>query len=197
MMREEQPMSSIADDAFQRHPFTVREYYRMAEVGILMPGERVELIEGEIIDMPPIGSRHAGTVNHLSYLLRDAAADSAIVQVQNPVRLSEYTEPEPDIALLLPRADFYKSAHPGPGDVLLVIEVAETTLVFDRTIKAPLYARHGIPEYWIVDLEGGRLERYREPHELAYAVVDRPELEEPLAPVGLPGLAIDLGSLFE
>ncbi|HUF73627.1 MAG TPA: Uma2 family endonuclease [Gammaproteobacteria bacterium] len=190
-------MSTIADDTFNRHPFTVTDYYRMAEVGILIPGERVELIEGEIIDMPPIGSRHAGTVNHLSRILQRAVGDNAIVQVQNPIRLSEYSEPEPDIALVLPRVDFYKSAHPGPGDVLLVIEVADTTLVYDRTIKAPLYARHGIPECWIVDVEGRKLERYRAPHELTYVLVDRPDLGETIAPAALPNVGVGLGALFE
>jgi Uma2 family endonuclease len=196
MISPEQPMSTIADDTHRRHTFTVRDYYRMAEAGILPADARVELIEGEIIDMPPIGSRHAGTVTHLSTILQNALDNGAIVQVQSPVRLSEYSEPVPDIALLRPRADFYKSAHPSPRDVLLIIEVADTTRRYDQTIKAPLYARHGIFEYWIVDIGQRQLERYREPHDLAYGRVDRPGIQEPIAPAGLPRRALDFGPVF-
>jgi Uma2 family endonuclease len=104
-------MSTIADHSFRRHAFTVKDYYRMAESGILSADARVELIEGEIIDMPPTGSRHAGTVDHLASILRAAVDDRANVRVQHPIALGEFSEPEPDIALVRPRADFYKSAH--------------------------------------------------------------------------------------
>ena len=189
-------MSTTADAILRRHPFSVQDYYRMAETGILRADARVELIEGEIIDMPPIGSRHAGTVNQLSRILQKSVGERAIVQVQNPVRLSESSEPEPDISLLYPRADFYKSAHPASSDVLLIIEVAETTLAYDRSVKAPLYARSGIPEYWIIDLEHGQLERYREPHELTYARVDRPAVDRPIALEALPELQLEIGAIF-
>jgi Uma2 family endonuclease len=189
-------MSTKADDAFRRHVFTVSDYYRMAQAGILRPEARVELIEGEIIDMPPIGSRHAGTIDHLSGILREQAAGLALVRVQHPVALSDYSEPEPDIALVQPRTDFYKSAHPGPDDVLLIIEVADTTLRLDRKIKAPLYARHGIPEYWVIDLERDELERYRDPHEVTYARIDRPDVSAPLALVAAPTLQLRVGAVF-
>jgi Uma2 family endonuclease len=118
----------------------VADYYRMAEVGILAPDARVELIDGEIIDMPPPGSSHAGTVDYLLSVLGTAARDRANLRVQSPVRLSEYSEPQPDLALLRPRAE----------DVLLIVEVAANSLRFDRKKKVPLYARHGIPEVWLL-----------------------------------------------
>lgn len=188
-------MPTIADKTFRRHTFTVADYYRMADTGILGPEARVELVDGEIIDMPPIGSQHAGTVRQLSRILQNAVSDRAMLLIQDPVSLNEYSEPEPDIALLRPRADFYKSVHPSAADVLLIIEVAETTLRYDRQIKAPLYARHGIAEYWIVDLEGRRLLRHRDPHEVTYALVDEPSLSERIAPGAMPGLQLDLGPI--
>lgn len=117
--------------------FNVHEYHRMAEAGILDPTERVELIEGEIVRMAVIGSRHASCVKRLNRLLTPLVGDRALVQIQDPVRLSEISEPEPDVALLRPRADDYASAHPGPADVLLLIEVADTTEGLDRTVKGP------------------------------------------------------------
>lgn len=188
-------MTTIADETIRRHTFTVAEYYRMADTGILGPEARVELVDGEIIDMAPIGSRHAGTVEHVASILRAATGDHADVRVQHPIALDEFSQPEPDIALVRPRADFYKSAHPSAADVLLIIEVAETTLRYDRQIKAPLYARHGIGEYWIVDLEGRRLLRHRDPHEVTYALVDEPSLSERIAPGAMPGLQLDLGPI--
>src|SRR5688572_9639529 len=120
----------------------------MADAGVLRPGDRVELLGGEIVEMTPIGSAHAGCVNTLTRLLVRLAGDRAVVHVQNPIRLSRFDESQPDVALLRPRPDLYRSAHPGPADVLLVVEVAEASLGFARDVKAPLYARAGIPEVW-------------------------------------------------
>jgi Uma2 family endonuclease len=153
----------------------------MAEAGILRPDAHVELIEGEIIDMAPIGSRHAGVVEQLASILRAAAGDSAMVRTQQPVSLGDRSEPEPDLAVVRARSDFYKLAHPGPADVFLLIEVAEASLQYDTTIKIPLYARHAIPEVWIIDLEGGRTVRYREPQQGRYGHVDHPPVNAPLA----------------
>jgi Uma2 family endonuclease len=139
---------------FPRHRFTVDEYHRMGEIGLLHPDLRVELIEGEIIDMTPIGPDHVGTVNYLTAVLSGPLRAKAIVQVQGPVRLSNITEPEPDLLVLLSRDDFYRSRLPAPGDVVLAIEVAKTSLRFDRQVKLPLYARAGMPETWIVDISG-------------------------------------------
>ena len=139
-------MSSAAYDIFQRHRLTVAEYHRMGDTGIFSPEARVELIEGEVIDMPPIGSLHAGTVSYLVEVLRPACGGWAIVRTQNPVFLDLRSEPQPDVALLRPRPDFYRNAHPTPTDVFLIVEVADTTLAYDTQIKLPLYARHGVPE---------------------------------------------------
>jgi Uma2 family endonuclease len=146
-----------------RRRFTVAEYHKMAEAGILSEDDRVELLEGEIVAMSPIGSRHAGLVNRLTRLFSQRAGDQVIVSVQNPIRLGEHSEPHPDLALLRPRADFYASSHPGPEDVLLIVEVADTSAAVDREVKVPLYARWGVPEVWVVDLGGERVEVYRQP----------------------------------
>ncbi len=128
-----------------RRPFTVAEYHRMAEAGVLGEDDRVELLEGEIVQMTPIGSRHAACVARLTHLFVDRLQGRAQVNVQNPVHLSERSEPQPDLALLRPRPDFYARAHPGPADVLLLVEVAETSSDVDWTVKIPLYAGAGVP----------------------------------------------------
>lgn len=142
--------------------FSVAEYHQLADVGILKEDDQVELIQGEIIQMSPIGPKHAGNLDRLVRFLTLLLKESAIVRPQNPVRLSNISEPEPDIAILRPREDFYTSAHPGPEDVLLVIELSETTLQYDQEVKLPLYAAAGIPEYWIVDLQANRVLVYRD-----------------------------------
>ncbi len=148
--------------------FTVSEYYQMAQAGIFSEDDHVELLEGEIIQMSPIGSRHAACVDRLARLFFERVGRQVIVRVQNPVRLSDYSEPQPDLALLKPRADFYSSEHPKPQDVLLVIEVCETSAEFDRSVKLPLYAQAGIPEVWLVDLSHERIEVHRKPSAQAY-----------------------------
>jgi len=141
-------MSAVLQTEVRRHRLTVDDFHRMGEAGILRADERVELIDGEVIDMAPIGSNHAGTVGFLAKRLERAVGDSAVVFVQNSLLLTASSEPQPDIMLLKPRTDFYRSAHPHPEDVLLIVEVADTTLAYDRDIKVPLYARHAIPEAW-------------------------------------------------
>jgi Uma2 family endonuclease len=189
-------MSHVATESPRRHRLTVEDYYRMGEAGILRPDERAELIDGEIIDMPPPGSLHAGTVNQLLELLYRATGGSAMIRVQNPVRLDRYSEPQPDLTLLRPRADFYKSAHPQPSDVLLMIEVADTSLRFDRDVKAALYARHAVPEFWLIDVRNAQLTRYRQSEDSAYGRVDHPDLGAPLEIAALADVRIDLGTLF-
>jgi Uma2 family endonuclease len=158
---------SVPPSVPRRH-FTVDEYYCMAKAGVLREDERVELLDGEIIEMSPIGGRHAGCVDDLGEWFIVRLVGRARVRVQNPVRLSSGSEPEPDIALVRPRPDRYRRGHPGPGDVLLIIEVADTTLDYDRDTKLPFYAAAGIPEVWIWDLNGERVLVYREPHEGQY-----------------------------
>jgi Uma2 family endonuclease len=150
-----------------RRVFTVSEYERMGGAGILGEDDHVELIEGEIITMSPIGGRHAACVKRLNRLLSAALGQAVIVSVQDPIRLGEFSEPQPDVALLRPRADFY-TEHPTPTDVLFVLEVAETSLAYDRDVKLPLYARAGIPEAWLVDLAAETIWQYTRPENGAY-----------------------------
>jgi len=179
-----------------RRRLDVGAYYKMAEAGILTPNDRVELIDGEIFDMVPIGSAHAGKTVRLNRLFARAAADGlALVSIQSPLRLDAYNEPEPDVMLLKPRADDYQGRHPNAADVLLLVEVSETSLAFDRGTKLPLYAKFGVPEVWIVDLRGAAIEVYREPAGDAYALKER-LTSGPLTPVLVPGVTIDVGALF-
>ncbi len=144
-------------------PLTVDDYHRLVEVRILGAHDRVELLDGQIVEMSPIGPRHASRVNHLARLLYRTLGDAVILGVQNPVALGGRSEPQPDIAVLKPRADAYSTAHPGPEDVLLVIEVADTSLESDRDVKLGLYAAAGIPEAWLLDLENDVIEVHRQP----------------------------------
>ncbi|MCH8963265.1 MAG: Uma2 family endonuclease [Bacteroidetes bacterium] len=149
-------------------PFSVSEYYAMVPAGILRPDDRVELIRGQILNLRPISPRHAHRVTCLGHLLFPRVDLKAIVSVHNPVRLDTYSEPVPDLKLLV-RNEIYAERHPHPDEVLLVIEVADTTLDFDRRIKIPLYAEAGIREYWIVNLAEESLEVYRQPGPDGYA----------------------------
>ena len=178
-----------------RHRLTVDSYYRMAEAGILPPEQRTELIDGEIIDMASIGSRHAAMVRRLGLLIDTAASGRLEVRSQNPIRLGLHSEPEPDLLVVVWRSDFYALAHPTPADTKLLIEVADSTLRYDLQIKLPLYARHGVPEVWIIDLEGGQLLRHRQPQGETYAVIDVLTRPGVLVPDAAPELAIDLSGL--
>jgi Uma2 family endonuclease len=188
-------MSSSATEP-RRHRLTVADYYRMGEVGILAPDARVELIDGEIIDMAPIGSPHVSTVLHLDQLLQEAVRGQALVLVQAPIVLDDYSAPQPDIALLRPRADYYRSSLARPSDVLLIVEVAQSSLRFDRTIKAPLYARHGIPELWLIDTAQQKLTRYRTPRHGSYTATDEPAVSSPVGIEQLPAVELDLSTLL-
>ena len=146
-----------------RHLFTVREFDGMVRSGVFHEDDRVELLAGEVIEMTPIGSPHAGCVNALTNRLTAQLGSKAIVSVQNPVVLDDYSEPQPDLLVLQPRADFYRSAHPRPADVWLLIEVSDSSVEFDRRDKLPHYARSGIREVWIVDLAGSCVDRFEYP----------------------------------
>ncbi len=180
----------------RRHLLTVHEYYRMAETGVLAADARVELIEGEVVDMATIGTRHGSTVKRLNQLLTAAVGDRAIVAVQDPVRLSQRSEPQPDLMLLAPRDDFYADAHPTAADVLLLIEVSDTTARYDRGIKLGLYARHVVREVWIVDLDNGTLCTYRGPLGDSYTEVVETASPSVLSPQALPGVVIDATRLL-
>jgi Uma2 family endonuclease len=142
---------------------TADEYERMGEAGIFPRDARLELIEGEIFEMSPIGSPHAACVDFLVYHFNEMARRRFIVRAQSPIRLNDFSEPQPDVALLRRRDDFYRGAHPTAADVLLVVEVADTTVVTDRSVKIPLYGRAGIPEAWLVNIPEGRVEVYSDP----------------------------------
>jgi Uma2 family endonuclease len=179
-----------------RHRLDVDAYYRMADAGILAQNDRVELIGGEIFDMVPIGSVHAGKTDRLTRLFARAAADGVVhIGVQRPLRLDAYNEPEPDLMLLKPRADDYQGGHPGAAEVLLLVEVSETSLAYDRGMKLALYARFGVPEVWIVDLRGPAVEVYRGPAGDAYSFSERLSSGS-LAPVLVPDVTIDVGALL-
>jgi len=189
-------MSAVMTDWITRHRITVDEYYRMAEVGILAPDARVELIEGEIIDMPLIGAEHGGTVAQLSQLLMSAVGQRAQVFSQSSLRLSD-SAPVPDLALVKPRADFYKKRHPAPADTLLIIEVSESSLRYDLQTKAPLYARHGIPEYWIIDLSGRQVRFFRSPDSGQYTDVTSTASPGVVSLLALPEVQIDLAHVLD
>lgn len=182
--------------AVPRHLLTVDDYHRMGEAGILSEDDRVELIEGELVEMAPIGSEHAAAVNDLTRLLIMAVGDRAVVSPQNPVRLDRRSEPQPDFALLRPRPDGYRSALPTPQDTLLIVEVAHGSLDYDRAVKLALYARHGIPEVWIVNLLGKEVGVHRKPHNDRYAKAERAGSSGIVTIEALPGIRIEVGRIF-
>lgn len=173
-----------------RRLFTVDEYYQMAEAGILAEDDRVELLEGEVVKMSPIGMRHAACVDRLTALFSHRLGKRAIVRVQGPIRLDRYSEPQPDLALLRPRDDFYAQSHPEPQDVLLAVEVAETSLAFDRDKKIPLYVRAGVQETWLVDLYGEAVIVYRQPSAEGYGQQYRVSRDKMISPQAFPDLEI-------
>lgn len=178
------------------HRFTVADYYRMAEAGILGEDDRVELIDGEIVDMAPIGSRHSACVARADALFAARLRDAAVVWVQNPIHLSEYYEPQPDVVLLRPRDDYYASGHPQPEDILLVVEVADSSLPYDRDVKALFYAQSGIPEYWLVDLDGQSVTRSREPGPDGYASTQTVRGDDRLSPLAFPDLVLTAAEIL-
>ena len=189
-------MGQLEGFAELKHRITVHAYHRMGETGVLAPDARVELIDGEIFDRAPIGKSHASIVDRLTRMFVLAAGERAIVRVQGPVLMGEHSEPEPDVTLLRPRGDYYRESAPGAADVLLIVEVSDSTQRYDRRVKVPLYARHGVPEVWVIDLENRLVHLHRRPSGDAYA--DMSASEQPgVTPVAaLPGVAIDLSGLL-
>lgn len=179
-----------------RHRLSIADFLRMAQVGILREDDRIELIKGELIDMAPIGSKHASTVGVLTKLVILAAGEQGFVTSQSPVVLNDDSQPQPDLLLLKWRADYYVSALPQPGDVLLLIEVSDATLHFDRDIKIPLYAKSGIPEVWLVNLEDATIEVYREPSPEGYKLMLRPSREDAISPIHFAGFVLTPKNLF-
>lgn len=143
-----------------KRKFDIDQYHLMSEAGIINPDERVELIDGDIVQMSPTGDKHLAVVSRINALLTAQLLGKYIVHVQSPVKLSRYSEPEPDLMVVPHRDDYYASTGIHPSDVLLLIEVSDTTLRKDTEIKLPLYAQAGIPEVWIVDLNQEHVTQY-------------------------------------
>ena len=177
-----------------RRLFTIEEYERMVETGILKRDDRVELIEGEIVEMSPIGDPHAAIVTNLTHLLVNLAGDRARVRVQGPVRVPPRSKPQPDLAVLRSRS--YMRAGAAAEDVLLVIEVADTSLEYDRRVKLRLYARAGIAEYWVVDANAEALDLYRGPSGDGYREHRRAVRGETVGPLAFPDTAIAVDAIF-
>lgn len=168
----------------------------MGELGLLAPDARVELIDGEIHDMSPIGPLHSGVVIRLIRFFSLQAKKRWIVSSQNPVGLDNYSEPQPDLVLLKPAPDDYVSHHPAPDDVILLIEVADSSLDFDRGKKLQIYARAGIPEFWIVNLQDSTVEVYRDPHFIGYESKTILRTGEKASPAAFPAAMVDVGELL-
>ncbi|HEX4081920.1 MAG TPA: Uma2 family endonuclease [Acidimicrobiales bacterium] len=179
-----------------RHRFTVDEWDELGRLGFFHEEARVELVDGEIIDMAPIGDPHAACVDRLTRLAVIRTDGLAIVRVQGPIRPSRYSEPQPDLALLAPRDDFYASGKPGPTEVLLVVEVADSTLAFDRGRKGPVYAAAGIPEYWIVNVNGAVVEVLTDPGPDGYRTSTTARPGDTLAPRSLPQVALTVAEIL-
>ena len=191
----------MSDLASARHLFSLDEYQRMGTTGILGEDDRVELIEGEIVEMTPVGSGHAATVKRLNRLLTSQVGAKGIVSVQDPLRIPGEgsladSEPQPDLMVLAPRDDFYAEAHPTPSDVLLLVEVGDTSLAFDRDVKLPLYAAGGVQEVWLVSLPDKTVEVHREPVRHSYRWTRRAFPGDLLEPEGLPGVKVAVEEIF-
>ena len=189
-------MSVAMKDLPRRHGITVDEYYRMAETGEIAPDARVELIEGEIIDMPPIGAPHFAMECRLNELLMQAFVHRAIVRWGGPLRLDNTSEPQPDFTLVLRREDYYEERHPTVADTLLAIEVSDTRLSFDLGRKRALYARRGVSELWVIDLKRSLLHRFRKPSRDEYLEAEVLEAPRTMSIERLPEIALDLSSLW-
>lgn len=185
----------------KRKPFTLEQYHQMIRTGLLVEGDRVELINGEILEMAAIGSKHSSQVNRLNRifakrLITQGIDEDVLISVQNPVELGPKSEPEPDVAVLKGSEDCYEMRHPQPSDVLLIIEVSDSTLEFDRDVKGPLYASSGIQEYWLINLQIGVIEVHRQPATNGYGQVEILQRGEAIASQAVPQLSFTVDELL-
>ena len=180
-----------------QHRFSVADYYRMAETGVLRPDARVELLDGKVIDISPIGPFHGSITKHLLQIFAAAAKGRWIMQVQDPVHLNDHSEPEPDVALLRPVADFYRRRHPQPEDVFLLVEVSDSTLEADQKNKLPAYGHAGIAEVWIVNLNELTVEVYREPHFTGYGSKTILHAGDQASPQSFPDATVNVAELLK
>lgn len=179
-----------------RRHFTVEDYHALARSGILAEDDRVELLNGEVVKMSPIGSPHAACVDRLNRSLMRSVGVKAIVRIQNPIRVDDHSEPEPDVALVRPRADDYSTSHPAPQEVFLLIEVSDTSIAVDRQVKLPLYARAGIAEVWLVDLAARCVEVYSQPAADGYQSIKKFYSPAKLSPQLLPEVTAALAEIL-
>jgi Uma2 family endonuclease len=186
---------AVQDAPETRYRITTAQYHKMGEAGVFAPAERVELLDGVIYRMSPIGRRHAACSKRTNAFFSSALAGRAIVSVADPVELSPHDEPQPDVALLAPREDFYLAAAPAPADTLLAIEISDTTLAHDRQTKLPRYAAAGVRESWIVYLRGRVLEVHRDPSPAGYRTVRPYRGEERVSPLAFPDLGVSYRTL--
>jgi len=179
-----------------RRHFSIGEYERMVETGILREDDRVELIEGEILEMSPIGERHAACVRKVNRTLMRLVGDRSLVSVQSPIAIPEWSEPEPDVALLVPRADFYATGHPEPKHVQVLVEVADSSIDYDLTVKVPLYARAGVKETWVIDLRKREVIVFTNPRLGVYRTRRAFGRGETFETKRVPGLAVSTNDLL-
>ena len=189
-------MLQFAKSSPKKYSLTIIQFQKMIETKIFAEEERVELVEGEVIIMAPIGPVHSGKTNRLNRLFSQSVGDLAIVEVQGPLVLDDNSELEPDIALLRPRDDFYETANPMPDEVLLLIEIADSSLNYDKDIKIPLYARHGIPEVWLINIPNQPVEIYLKPSPKGYRQILLPEKHERISPILLPKVSVNVSDIF-
>lgn len=175
---------------------TIDLYQQMGEKGLLTPEDRVQLIEGEILEMPPIGTRHGSVTGRLDKWLNRAVGDAAIVRLGNPVNLGQYSQPQPDLMLLKPRADDYVASHPGPEHVFLAVEVSDSTLEFDKGRKLELYARFAIPEYWVIDVNSRSIEAYSGPANGEFRSAVKYRIQDTIWPRAFPQVRTAVKELF-
>lgn len=180
----------------RKHLTDIHEWQRLGEANIFPPNSRLELIEGEILEMAPIGCNHSGHLMRIMHYFAQVVGENALLNAQNPLQLGDISEPEPDFMLLRPRADFYSSQHPVAADVLLLIEIADSSLAFDQTQKLRLYAMHHIAEYWIINLNNHCLEVYREPQGETYAQKMTLRAEDAVTLTQVSGLTITVNALL-
>ena len=184
---------TMSSESFRRHRLTTDDYYKMGEAGIFRENDRIELIEGDIIDKAPIGSRHAYTVDKLAYIIQGQISDKILLRIQNPLRLNQHNEPEPDLALVTNKN--YSSHHPDSKETLLIIEVADTSLVYDLEIKTALYAQHNVPETWVINLNDKKIHTFRQPHNGTYQQQNACDIGT-ITPTQVSDLVFDIDKLW-
>ena len=194
--RRAQPDAPPLPKWVARWKFDVHQYHAMAKAGVLNEDDRVELIDGEIAAMSSIGPEHVGAVNSSAEFWILALAGKATVQIQGSVRLDEWNEPQPDVAILKRRDDFYRSGLAGPDDVLLLIEVSDTSLRYDRRIKLALYARFGIPEFWIANIRARSIEVYTDPVNGEYTSLQTFRRGQTITPTAFPDVVLPVSDII-